>query len=438
MMLLLPHYQVAAVALVILVLLTGLFFLPGRDRNRVGGSFRLFSLIVGVLLLVLSCPLLLYLVYGFYLHLIFGSFESRSSEQAPVGEVQAVALADLNGSGYLDAYLAVGGGSSSFYNYSRPDRILFNDGHGRFSDSQQELSTWRTSSVVLGDVNDDGQVDILISPGPGLRLHLNDGHGRFDRGSFALPDSAAVSTSLNAALADLNGNGRLDVVACCGIRVWLNEGHGYFPRTHQTLPLSGRATVALGDLNGNGFPDAFIAAAGSANEDGSREGTANSVWINDGQGRFNDSSQRLGQKESTAVVLGDLNGNGFPDAVVGNDGADEIWFNDGAGSFSNSRQRLGNGRTRALFLADLNGNSRLDLVISSTTSAQVWLNDGAGRFEVGQQIDYEADEAIAVGDVTGDGIVDLFVAGVEWYQVWRGMGNGRFTADPRTNFPRGI
>jgi hypothetical protein len=434
MMLLLPHYQVAAAALVILVFLTGLFFLLGRERNRVGRSFRLASLIVGVLLFVLSCPLLLYLAYGFYLHIIFTPFESWSSEQVPVGEVQAVALADLNGSGYLDAYLAVGGGSSSFYNYSRPDRILFNEGHGRFYDSQQALSTWHTSSVVMGDVNDDGHVDILISPGPGLRLHLNNGYGRFDRGSFVLPDSAAVSAGLNAALADLNGNGRLDIVACCGLRVWLNEGHGYFPRSHQTRPLSGRAAIALGDLNGNGFPDAFIAPAGYVNQDGSREGTANSVWFNDGQGRLNDSGQQLGQMESTAVILGDLNGNGFLDVVVGNDGADEIWFNEGAANFSNSRQQLGNGRTRALFLADLNGNGYLDLVISSTVSGQVWLNDGSGRFEVGQQIDYEADEAIAVGDVTGDGIVDIFVAGVESYQVWRGQGNGRFMADPRANF----
>jgi hypothetical protein len=127
-----------------------------------------------------------------------------------------------------------------------------------------------------------------------------------------------------------------------------------------------------------------------------------------------------------AVAVGDLNGNGFLDAVVGNRGADEVWLNDGTGLFSDSGQRLGRGLTQAVFLADLNGNGRLDLVTAGERNARIWLNDGSGRFSAGQQIGINRYEMIALGDVTGDGLVDIFVAGVESYQVWRGQGKRPF------------
>lgn len=82
----------------------------------------------------------------------------------------------------------------------------------------------------------------------------------------------------------------------------------------------------------------------------SQRGVPNTIWVNDGQGNFTDSGQQLGNEESYAVALGNIqNGDGFIDAVVGNRGPDEIWFNDGQGNLSDSRQRLGSGLTRAVF-----------------------------------------------------------------------------------------
>lgn len=360
--------------------------------------------------------------------------------------VQQIALADLNGNGRLDAFLAIAPDGEP---YIHADYLLLNEGNGRFVDSGQDFGLWPTSSVVAADINGDGHNDLILGYG-GVGLFLNNGQGSFRKLPFLdYPGQNAIAR-LYVALADLNGNGSLDLfgAACCGgaiaapefrplyapDQVWFNEGNGRF-RASQQLAQTGSNAVALGDLTGNGAMDAFIASGQSTHSDGSVSGnTANTVWFNDGQGHFYDSGQRLGRMESTAVALGDLNGNGFLDAVVGNRGMDEIWFNDGLGYFSDSGQKLGNGLTRSLFLADLDGDGDLDLVVGGETGAQVWLNDSRGHFGQGQLIDHDRYDAIALGDVTGDGLVDIFIAEVSAYQVWCGEGNGRFRPEPRGSF----
>ncbi len=364
--------------------------------------------------------------------------------------VHEIGLADLTGNGYLDAYLAIGHGSGE--PYIHPDYVLFNEGDGRFADSGQSLANRNSFSVRLADVNGDGHMDAVVGHDGGVLAHFNDGRGFLDGDSYAVTGVSPGTFRLRAAVADLNGNGSPDIygAACCGggtgttpsrallaeDRVWRNNGRGLFIlNTGGSLASTGSNDVALADLNGSGFVDAFIVSGQSTNADGSTSrNTPKTVWFNDGDGRFSDSGQQLGQAESMAAALGDLNGNGFLDAVVGNRGADEIWLNDGTGVFSNSGQRLGRGLTQAVFLADLNGNGRLDLVTAGERSARIWLNDGNGRFSAGQQIGINRYEMIALGDVTGDGLADIFVAGVASYQVWRGQGNGRFTADTRSSF----
>ena len=79
--------------------------------------------------------------------------------------------------------------------------------------------------------------------------------------------------------------------------------------------------VALGDVDGDGDLDAFVANSNQANR----------VWLNDGSGTFTDSGQSLGDSSSWAVALGDLDGDGDLDAFVGeldgqaNRGVAERW-----------------------------------------------------------------------------------------------------------------
>lgn len=421
---------------------------PGLVQPTYGDWRRSCShLLIGALLLFVLC------IAGL---LIAGRFIAFA-EFNPSPSVNQVALADLNGDGHLDAFLAVGHGSGPY-----PAYVLYNDGTGNFTDGARPLDKWTGFSVALGDLDGDDYPEALLDiTGGGVVLYRNAGDGDFSQRGYlpgAGPGPIAVMR-FRPALGDLNGDGRLDILAagCCGrgvgetpdsplteplfpySQIWLNADDDRLVPS-QRLGQVGSNAVALDDLNGDGSLDAFLANSRTIVAPGEwpwkfHPDTPNTVWLNDGQGNFRDSGQQLGRVESLAVALGDLNGDGSPDAVVGNRGSDEVWFNDGHGNFSDSGQRLEGGRTLYVYLADLNGDGILDLFTSGETSGRAWLNDSAGEFSaVGQRIRFGRDETVALGDVTGDGLVDVFLAGVDSYQVWRGDGNGLFTADVRAKY----
>lgn len=331
--------------------------------------------------------------------------------------VQQVYLADLNGDGHLDAFLIY---------LNEMHRVLLNDGNGRFA--QERTLMMRNYPLAIGDFSGDGRLEAL------LNTYVDDAVVLMCAevpAHFSQVAPAAGVSGRPFAMQDSNSDGRPDVflTGCCEGKSFLINAYN-LSNSRPCLSQRGANAAALADLNGDGAGDVFLANGWIGSLPGGERKRANEVWFNDGQGGFSDSGQRLGQAESLAVVVGDVTGNGFPDAVVGNRGADEIWLNDGQGNFRDSDQRLGRGATFTLFLADLNSDDALDLVTVSETSSRVWLNDGTGQFRIGQRIRYSRTAAVALGDVTGNGLVDLLVADVAAYRVWRGEGNGRFTPTP--------
>jgi hypothetical protein len=312
-----------------------------------------------------------------------------------------VALGDLDGDRDLDALTAHVNG--------QPNKVWLNDGTGVFVDSGQSLGNSESHSVAVGDLDGDGDLDAFVGNGGAQpnKVWLNDGTAIFiDSGQ-----DLGSSSSWSVALGDMDGDGDLDAFVGNGggglnepNEVWLNDGAGTFVDSGQDLGNSD-SRVALGDIDGDGDLDAFVA---------NDLGQPDRVWLNHGTGTFVDSGQSLGSFWSHDVALGDIDGDGDLDALVGTWGnvANKLWLNEGAGTFVDSGQGLGDPSCRAAALGDLDGDGDLDAVIANdgNEANTVWLNDGAGGFaDSGQRLGGSWSEGLALGDVDGDGDMDAFV-----------------------------
>jgi len=351
------------------------------------------------------------------------------------------ALGDLDGDGDLDAYLANGENEGV-----APDTVWLNNGRGRFSGGANQPDENETHFVALGDLDGDGDLDGVVDVTGAGRVAWNNGSGGFSYSERYIYADEVGAYVYFPTLADLDKDGDLDLAmgGCCGASlsppdeqgvlpaanlVWLNDGKGNFTDSGQRLGSYGTGMQAAGDVDGDGDLDLFDANSSSmvANANEPQENQPNMVWLNDGKGNFSDSGQRLGNEESYAVALGDLDGDGDLDAFVGNRGPATVWLNDGRGNFSDSGVSLGDRDTLRVSLSDLNGDGDLDVFTWGRGFIETWANTGDGSFELSGYIKLSIWEAAALGDVDGDGDADIFsgLLDKEW-RVWLNEGVGGF------------
>ena len=184
-----------------------------------------------------------------------GSFGPKTDY--PTGtSPQGVALGDVNGDGRLDVVTV---------NYGSTASVLLGTGAGAFSINTDYATGFRPDNVALGDVNGDGRLDIVTSNGGtaanSVSVLLGAGAGTF--GPHI--EYATGANPRGVALGDVNGDGRLDVVAAnydvLTASVLLNAG-GKFRMGAELTPAAAYRGLAVADLDGDGKLDIVTSALG--------------------------------------------------------------------------------------------------------------------------------------------------------------------------------
>ncbi|PEN13400.1 hypothetical protein CRI94_08725 [Longibacter salinarum] len=236
-----------------------------------------------------------------------------------------------------------------------------------------------------------------------------------------LPTSELTGYSMDAAVADVNGDGALDVVIANEFKpniLLLGDGTGHFRDASERIPSHDRDSedVAVADFDGDGYLDIVVVT---------EDDTVNEFYLNDGSGHFRDAGDRWPvEGTSNAVIVVDLDDNGFPDLLVGNNGQNRALINDSTGRFSDetaSRLPSRDDVTQDLELGDVDGDGDLDLIVGNEDVNRLLLNDGRGRFRDADpralpilDVPEETREA-DFGDVDGDGDLDLIFANVRLF-----------------------
>lgn len=183
-----------------------------------------------------------------------------------------IELFDADGDGDLDMYLAAGGSEHTKFSPFYYDRLLLNDGSGRFITSNQNLPLEgllvSTGAVAAGDLDGDGDLDLVV----GERLKVgqygaptaayvlrNDGSGRFTDASADLaPDLASTGMVTDIKIADLDGDDRPEIVIAgeyMDVQVYKSKGQKYELQDGTDGAKGWWNTLHLADLNGDGLTD---------------------------------------------------------------------------------------------------------------------------------------------------------------------------------------
>lgn len=364
-------------------------------------------------------------------------FDTRidlTAGKAPRG----VALGDLDGDGKLDLAVA-SEGSDTF-------SVLLNKGNGAFAPAVDYAACNAPWSVSVSDFNMDGEPDVAVACwlADNIAVALNKGGGAF---SPSVPYAAGSGTDhpypKSIAAGDLDGDGDPDLAISSysgsSVRIFLNNGDGTFAPHVDYASVQSSQSLAIGDVNNDGKLDLVLAAA---NEGGI------SVHLNQGNAVFSQHTEYtiIGYLYAPqSVALADLDGDGFLDAAYstsnGAPGLTGYFHNNGDGTFALAMVQDVPQFGKAVACGDLNGDGRPDLAIGDSTGTisddlMVFFNLGGGRF--GTKLDFSITdwtESNALGDFDGDGRLDVLAVsfvengGVNTFIY--NQGGGAFAVDAR-------
>jgi hypothetical protein len=388
-----------------------------------------------------------------------GTFQATVGYSSGAVYTESVAVADVNGDGKLDLLVGslctnstscangvvgvlLGNGDGTF-------QVPVNYGSGGYAEGG-----YGVISVVVGDVNGDSKPDLVVAnqcfsttncANGSVGVLLGNGNGTF-QGTLSYASGALETESV--ALADVNGDDRLDVVVasiCASgsectsgvVDVLLGNGDGSFQAALSYGSGGyGAVSVAVSDVNGDNKPDLLVANldwevtfCGDAKRHTPQTGTCLNegtvgVLLGNGNGTFqSDATYQTAASNATSVAVGDFNRDGIPDLAVADsndsNGSVSVFLGSGGGVYQPAVTYPSVGfNTSGVAVGDFNGDGIPDLALVDEFGSEqggdvsILLGNGDGTF--GTATSYATGTfdslSIAVGDFNGDGKLDLAVA----------------------------
>ena len=336
-----------------------------------------------------------------------------------IGPATSATWADVDGDGRVDLFVAAEGRNHLF--------LGTGDGSVEEAEEASGLATAGDGRVALFvDLDHDGDLDLFASEDQGVVVYRNRGDGRFERVDDAMGLEDVEARVHDAAFADVDDDGDLDLVTArgpAGVSLHANLRQGRFATVDDSLGLDrgpAAEAVAVGDYDNDGWPDLAVTAEGTppallrndAGEDFRRDRRSEAVLSGDG---------------GADVVFLDFDNDGHLDLFLpgrAGTGRAALLHNDGDGRFTDRSDHhlpddVAPGAAASVF--DYNEDGDLDLLIEGARGARLLRNDGGNgnhhfdlrlvargpgsgkvnRFGVGSKVEVRADSLYQLRTVRG-------------------------------------